>query len=91
MPWRMEVIRRGEPVDLMATERRLLFYLAENAGRIVTPRQILERVWGPEYADEEDYVKVYIRRIRRKIEDTPDNPRYIVTERGLGYRFVPAS
>jgi len=88
---RMEVTRKGEPVDLTATERRLLLYLAENAGRIVTPHQILERVWGPEYVDEVDYVKLYIWRLRQKIEDTPDNPRYIVTERGLGYRFVPAS
>lgn len=88
---RMEVIRKGKPVDLTATERRLLFYLAENTGRVVTPRQILERVWGPEYVDEVDYVKLYIWRLRQKIEDTPNNPQYIVTERGLGYRFVPAS
>ncbi len=88
---RMEVTRKGDPVELTAMERRLLFYLAENAGRILTLRQILDRVWGPEYVDEVDYVKLYIWRIRQKIEDDPRNPRYILTERGLGYRFVPAS
>ena len=87
---RMEVTRKGETVNLTGMERRLLFYLAENAGRIVTPRQILEQVWGPEYVDEAAYVKLYIWRIRQKIEDDPRNPRYILTERGLGYRFMPA-
>ena len=88
---RMEVSLKGEAVDLTATERRLLFFLAENAGRILTSRQILEQVWGPEYIDDVDYVKLYIWRIRQKIEENPKNPQYILTERGLGYRFMPAS
>jgi len=85
---RLEVSRGGEPVELTATERRLLFCLAENAGRVLTHEQLLERVWGPEYVDAMDYVKLYIWRLRQKIEDDPCQPRYILTERGLGYRFA---
>ena len=85
-----EVLRRGKPVKLTATEKRLLFYLAENAGRTLTHRQILERVWGPEYVDDVDYVKIYIWRLRQKIEEDPRQPKYIVTERGIGYRFEKA-
>jgi two-component system KDP operon response regulator KdpE len=85
---RWEVSRRGKPLELTATERRLLFYLAENAGRILTHRQILERVWGPEYIDDIDYVKLYIWRLRQKIEEEPSQPRYILTERGIGYKFA---
>jgi len=88
---RWEVSREGKPLELTATERRLLFYLAENAGRVLTQEQILERVWGPEYVDEVDYVKLYIWRLRQKIEKDPRQPRYIVTERGIGYRFVKKS
>ncbi len=85
---RGEVSRGGEPVKLTATERRLLFYLAENAGRVLTHEQLLERVWGPEYIDETDYVKLYVWRLRQKIEEDPRHPRYILTERGIGYRFA---
>jgi len=84
---RWEVRRQGKPVELTATERRLLFYLAENAGRILTHQQILERVWGPEYINDTDYVKLYIWRLRQKIERDPSHPRYILTERGIGYKF----
>jgi len=84
---RWEVSRGGQLVELTATERRLLFYLAENAGRILTNEQLLERVWGPEYIDETDYVKLYIWRLRQKIEEEPSQPRYILTERGIGYKF----
>lgn len=85
---RLEVSRDGERVQLTATEQRLLFYLAENAGRVLTNEQILRAVWGPEYVDEADYVKLYIWRLRQKIEEDPQEPQYILTERGLGYRFV---
>lgn len=83
-----EVTCRGKPVDLTATERRLLFLLAENAGRILPTPRILEVVWGEEFKNQSDYVKLYIWRLRQKIELHPDKPRYILTERGIGYRFV---
>jgi DNA-binding response OmpR family regulator len=83
-----EVLRDGQPVELTATERKLLFYLVENKGRVVTPEQILEHVWGPAYVDQPDYVKLYVWRVRQKIEDDPSAPHYVLTERGLGYRFA---
>jgi two-component system KDP operon response regulator KdpE len=85
---RWEVSRRGTPVELTATERRLLFLLAENAGRALLTSLILEKVWGPEYVDEMDYVKVYIWRLRQKIEPNPCQPKYILTAWGIGYRFA---
>jgi two-component system KDP operon response regulator KdpE len=84
------VTLNGQPLDLTATERRLLFLLVENAGRVLTTAQILENVWGPEYVSDIDYVKLYIWRLRQKIEEDPRNPRYLLTERGIGYRFVRA-
>ncbi|MBC7233757.1 MAG: response regulator transcription factor [Chloroflexi bacterium] len=85
---RMTVIREGKPLDLTPTELRLLFLLAENEGRVLTHRQILEKIWGSEYEDEVDYVKLFIYRLRRKLEADPQKPRYILSERGIGYRFV---
>jgi DNA-binding response OmpR family regulator len=84
---RWEVTRGGEPVDLTATERRLLFLLAENQGRVMSTTRILERIWGPEYVGEAKYVKLYVWRLRQKIEPEPGEPVYIHTERGIGYRF----
>jgi len=85
---RWEVSRRGIPVELTATERRLLFLLAENMGRVLPTARILEGVWGQEYVNEVDYVKLYIWRLRQKIELDPAEPTYIRTEHGVGYRFV---
>ncbi len=87
---RWEVRRNGELVDLTPTELRLLLVLAENAGRVMTHQQLLEQVWGSEYVDETDYTKLFIWRLRQKIEADPANPNYILTERGLGYRFAKA-
>jgi DNA-binding response OmpR family regulator len=82
------VLRDETPVALTATERRLLFLLVENAGRTLPSARILEAVWGPEYRDESDYVKLYIWRLRQKIEPDPGRPEYLITERGIGYRFA---
>ena len=77
----------GAPTKLSATEYLILTYLLEYAGRVLTFRQILEKVWGDEYRDNIDYVHVYISRLRRKIEKDPRQPAYLLTEHGVGYRF----
>jgi two-component system KDP operon response regulator KdpE len=82
------VLRNGIPLALTATERRLLFFLVENAGHIVPNNRILEAVWGPAFRDDLDYVKLYIWRLRQKIEANPEQPAYLITERGVGYRFA---
>ncbi len=84
---RHEVRVKGIPVDLTPTEFRLLSVLVQNAGRVVPHRALLTQVWGEEYASEVHYLKLYIRYLRRKIEESPSNPRYILTEWGVGYRF----
>jgi two-component system KDP operon response regulator KdpE len=83
-----EVIVDGEHVDLRPTEYRLLHHLIENAGWTLTHEQILSKVWGYEYRDESHYVRLYVNYLRDKIEEDPSSPRYIITERGVGYRFV---
>lgn len=88
---RWEVQRHGERVDMTTTELRLLFYLAENAGRVLSHRQILEKVWGADYVDNLDYTKLFVWRLRQKIEPDPSKPRYILTERGIGYRMAQAN
>jgi two-component system KDP operon response regulator KdpE len=82
-----EVRRDGQPVPLTATEYKLLYHLVRNAGRVLPHETLLAKVWGREYVDEIDYLRVYIRRLRRKLERDPEQPRHILTERGLGYRF----
>jgi two-component system KDP operon response regulator KdpE len=81
---------RGEIVKLTPTEYRLLAYLVQNAGRALTFSQILQSVWGWEYQDDVDYVRVYIWHLRQKLEEDPKNPKYIQTETGVGYRFESA-
>ncbi len=83
-----EVRKAGHRVELTATELRFLLCLAENAGRVLTHHQLLEKVWGPEYADETDYTKLFVWRLRQKIESDPKKPQYILTERGIGYRLA---
>lgn len=77
---------RGELVPMTPHEYELLLLLARNAGRTLPYATLLDMVWGPEYRSEVNYLRVYIRRLRRKLEDDPDRPRYILTERGVGYR-----
>ncbi len=83
-----EIFVDGELVKLRPTEYRLLFHLVQNAGWVLTYDQILSRVWGYEYRDEPHYVRLYINYLRQKLEEDPSNPKYILTERGVGYRFV---
>jgi DNA-binding response OmpR family regulator len=85
---RREVIVAGEHIKLRPTEYRLLYHLIENAGWTVPHEQLLAKVWGYEYRDETHYVRLYVNYLREKIEEDPSNPRYILTERGVGYRFV---
>ena len=82
------VTREGSPVHLTPHEYRLLALFARNEGRLLTPRMILREVWGPAYQDELHYVHVYVSRLRRRIEDDPTSPRYLLTETSAGYRFV---
>ena len=79
---------RGERLDLTPTEYKLLYHLVRNPGRILTHETLLSRVWGREYGSELDYLRVYIRRLRDKLQDDPVQPVYIRTERGTGYRFI---
>jgi two-component system KDP operon response regulator KdpE len=81
------VKKSGIVVKLTATEFSLLTLFVRNAGRVLTHRYILENVWGPSFVEETQYTRVYIGQLRKKIEDDPTNPKWIVTESGVGYRF----
>lgn len=85
---RHEIWVDGQLVKLRPTEYRLLYHLVQNAGWVLTHDQILTKVWGYEYRDEPHYVRLYINYLRQKLEKDPSNPKYILTERGIGYRFV---
>lgn len=85
---RREVWVDGELMKLRPTEYRLLYHLVQNAGWVVTHDQILAKVWGYEYRDEPHYVRLYINYLRQKLEEDPSDPKYILTERGVGYRFI---
>lgn len=82
------VTRGGEPVKLTPTEYALLRLLIQHAGKVLTHRQILKEVWGPEYIEETHYLRVYFAQLRQKIEENPTLPRIILTEPGVGYRLV---
>jgi two-component system, OmpR family, KDP operon response regulator KdpE len=82
------VTRSGEEVKLTATEFKLLAYLAANAGRVLTHQAILTHVWDNTYADHIEYLRVYIGQLRKKLEENPEQPEYILTEPGVGYRFM---
>ncbi len=77
----------GESVKLSPTEYRLLVHLASNAGRVLLHRELLRAVWGPEYRDESEYLRVYMRYLRQKLEPDPSNPRFLLTQPGAGYMF----
>ena len=83
------IVRRGiEEVKLTATEFKLLAYLASNTGRVLTHQSILAHVWDPADADHIEYLRVYMRQLRKKLEADPERPQYILTEPGIGYRFI---
>lgn len=84
---RHRVTLSGEAIDLTPTEFALLVLLMSKAGKVLPHRMILQEVWGPEYGDETEYLRVYIGRLRQKIEPDPSNPHYLLTERGVGYSF----
>jgi two-component system, OmpR family, KDP operon response regulator KdpE len=88
---RQELRVAGNRVELTPTEYKLLYHLIRNAGYVLTHGTLLAKVWGREYVDEVDYLRVYVRRLREKLGDQSEEPRYIRTERGLGYRFLAAS
>jgi len=85
---RREIFVEGKPVKLRPTEFRLLYHLVSNAGWVVPHDQLLAKVWGYEYQTETHYLRLYINYLRDKLEQDPHNPKYILTERGVGYRFI---
>ncbi len=82
------VRRENVEISLTATEFKLLAYLASHAGRVLTHQMILSNVWDPAEADKIEYLRVYIRQLRKKLEDDPENPEILLTEPGIGYRFM---
>jgi two-component system KDP operon response regulator KdpE len=87
---RREVRMNTELIQLTPTEYDLLKYLIEHAGKVVTHRMLLEAVWGRGYADQTQYLRVFVGHLRKKLEPEPTQPRFIVTDPGVGYRFQPA-
>jgi two-component system KDP operon response regulator KdpE len=85
------VVRNGQRIHLTPTEFRLLAYLVRQRGRVVPHEELLAEVWGPEYVQETANLSVYVRYLREKLEVAPSDPRYVVTEWGVGYRFGPLS
>ncbi|WP_300163693.1 response regulator [Solidesulfovibrio sp.] len=83
-----QVVLNGEEIHLTPIEFNLLAYLAKNAGKVVTHRQLLQAVWGLNATDKEHYLRIYVHQLRHKIEPEPSRPRYIRTEPGVGYRFL---
>jgi two-component system, OmpR family, KDP operon response regulator KdpE len=81
------VTLNGDPVTLTPIEYKLLYHLVRNAGSVLRHSTLLAKVWGREYTEETDYLRVYVRRLRRKLEEDPEQPLLILTERGVGYRF----
>ena len=85
---RREVFRGEEPVKLTPTEYQILYHLTKNAGRVLSHKTLLGQVWGREYLEETNYLKVHIQHLRQKLEHDPANPSFILTERSVGYKFA---
>ena len=85
------VRRNGAEVRLTPTEWHLVEVLVRHSGKLVSQRQLLQEVWGPEYHDETAYLRVHMANVRRKLEPEPSRPRYFLTEPGMGYRFEPGA
>ncbi len=85
---RNEVMLAGHPVKLTSTERKLLYYLIRNEGRILSHESLLAKVWGDTYVDARDLLRVHIQHLRQKLEDNAESPNIIVTEHGIGYKFI---
>ncbi|MDJ0456857.1 response regulator [Pseudarthrobacter phenanthrenivorans] len=84
-----QVLRSGQPVRLTPTEWNILEILVRHPNRLISQQQLLSDVWGPSYQKEANYLRVYMAQLRRKLEEDPGNPRHLLTEAGVGYRFVP--
>ena len=80
--------KNGNEVSLTRTEYELLRYLAMNAGKVLTHRELLREVWGPEYGEETEYLRTFVKQLRRKLEQDPARPTLLVTQPGLGYRLT---
>lgn len=87
-PVRRIVTKAGRPIHLTRKEYEILYFLMLNAGRAVTYGKLLTAVWGMEFRHEVDYVRTFVRQLRKKIEDDPSNPRYLLTDAYVGYRFA---
>ena len=85
---RNEVLVDGTPIKLTSTERKLLYYLIRNEGRILSHESLLTKVWGDTYIDARDLLRVHIQHLRQKLEDNAESPNVIVTEHGIGYKFI---
>jgi len=83
------VVRNGEEVHLTPTEFRLLSLLLNNAGKVLTQRQLLNQVWGPNAVEHSHYLRIYMGHLRQKLEENPTRPSHLLTETGIGYRFMP--
>lgn len=91
LPDRRMVYKSGQPIHLTPKEYDILYYLMSNAGRAVTHGKLLTTVWGADYRQEIDYLRTFVRQLRKKIEDDPSNPRYLLTDAYVGYRFAEAT
>jgi two-component system KDP operon response regulator KdpE len=90
LPVKRLVSKREQPIHLTRKEYDILHYLMLHAGRAVTYGKVLTQVWGPEYRQEVDYLRTFVRQLRKKIEDDPANPKYLLTDAYVGYRFAEA-